>query len=203
MNKSRVLFVTLLAGVLAVLSVMAINESSAQQAAARAGVSRVAVCDVVRVFRNYDRAKELASQLNKRKTTIDAENEERGRAIEDIQAKLSRLNRGSEAYEEQFAKAQQLTIERQAWYQFQTAVAMREHHRLTRQMYGQILDAVAKVAEQQNIGMVLFQPAELPETEDTQQLMQLMQSRTILYADESADVTEDVLLMLNSAHTQN
>ncbi len=118
-------------------------------AADKPAAATVGVCDVVVVFNEYQRAKDLTLKLNERRDALRAENEKRGKAIDVLRTELEGLKAGSKEYEQRLNEVQRLTIERTAWLQFQESLIMRDHQRLTREMYEQILRMIQTVGEQQ------------------------------------------------------
>jgi len=173
------------------------KRSSAQDRPGAPATSRVAVCDIVQVFNNYTRATDLTAAMNKRRDSLKAENEKRGQAIEALRLELEGLVVGSKKYEAQFSEMQRLTIERDAWMRFQEAMVMRDHHRLTRDMYEEIIKTIGEVAKQRGIDIVLYYPRADIQSNNTKQLLQQIQARKVLFAADGVDLTDAVLMRLN------
>ena len=57
--------------------------------------------------------------------------------------------------------------------------------------------SVAQIAKEQGIQVVLFIEHRIPETQNSPELGQVMESRKVIYADPSADITEQVLKRMN------
>jgi len=179
---------------------LVLSQSSAQPASRPAPATRVAACDVVEVFNNYQRAKDLTARLEEKRKAITAENDQRKKAIDAVNMELSGLKEGSPEHEKRLGEMQRLEIERKAYLQFQEAVVMREHHRLTRDMYDQIRKVVAQVAREQGYQIVLYRERDEQPTESTPELLQLIERRKVLYCDDSVDVTAAVLGKLNQSY---
>jgi len=173
------------------------GRSSAQDRPTAPAMVKVGVCDVVEVFNNYTRADDLTATLNKRRDALKAENEKRGQAIEALRLELDGLIMGSKKYEAQFSEMQRLTIERDAWMRFQEAMVMRDHHRLTRDMYDEIIKTIGEVAKQRGFHVVLHRPRADVQSKNTRELLQQIQARQVLYAADSVDLTDVVLMKLN------
>lgn len=178
-----------------------LGNSLAEPVATTAGPTKVAVCDVVHVFNNYARATDLTNQLNEKRQTIQTEAEKKLRAVELVQMELEGLVEGSEQFETRLAEVQKLEIERQAWQQIKEASILREHHRLTREMYKQILEKVAQVAKARNVDLVMYRIRGELLSGNTQQLLQEIAQRRVLYAGEGMDLTEIILTSLNDDYT--
>ena len=172
----------------------------AQPARATVPATRVAVCDIVEVFDNYQRAKDLTAAMKGQAEKIQAENQKRGKAIDAIKMELDALNPSSKEYDKRLNDMERLAIERKAWLDYQTAKNMRNHHRLTLEMYQEIRAMVAQVAKEQRIQMVLHRNRSKVETRNTRELLQTIAARKVIYAGEECDMTESVLARLNQAY---
>lgn len=174
--------------------------SAIGQTAAPASPTRVAVCDIEEIYGNYSRATDLVAKLNQNREALRAENEERGRAISAIQMELEGLKEGSQEYQDRYNEVQRLTIERQAWLQFKEAVTLREHSRLTSQMYDEINQAVETIAKEAGYQIVLFKQRPELRGGETRDVLEQIRSRKVLYSDPSVDITQAVLTRLNDAY---
>jgi Skp family chaperone for outer membrane proteins len=159
--------------------------------------TRLAVCDLVDVFNNYQRAKDLTSQLNERRESIKAEADKRAKAIEALRMELEGLKQGSKEFEQRFNEVQRLTIERTAYLQFQDALAMRDHRNLTKEMYDEIMAMIGAVAKERGYEVVLARENEPLNMENTQEMLRQIGSRKVLYAASSVDLTESIMVRLN------
>ena len=178
-----------------------LNPLGAQPAApARPAGAQVGVCDVVVVFNEYQRAKDLTVRLNERRDALKAENDKRGKAIDVPRTELEGLKPGSKDYEQRLSEVQRLTIERSAWLQFQEALIMRDHQRLTREMYEQILKMIQGVAREQGFTLVVQRDKESMESQNTQELVQKIAARKVLYNDDGVDLTDTILARLNDQY---
>jgi Skp family chaperone for outer membrane proteins len=154
----------------------------------------------VEIFNNYARAEDLTAQLNERRQEIQAESEKRSQAIEGLQLEMEGLREGSEEYEQRFGEIQRMLVEREAWARYQEGMLMREHHRLTKEMYEQILDTIEKVSRERGFDVVLFHPRVEITSTNTQELLEQIQGRPVLYAAQGVDLTSEVLTRLNNAY---
>jgi Skp family chaperone for outer membrane proteins len=127
----------------------------------------------------------------------------RERPLEAVNLELEGLKEGSKAYERQFNKQALLAIERKTWLEMQQMLMLREHHRLTRDMYEQIRATIATVAKAKGYQIVLFRDQEELIAQNTAELVQEIARRKLLYASSEVDVTDDVLLRLNAEYRSN
>lgn len=165
-----------------------------------APAGRIAVCDVVEVFNNYQRAKDLTAKLNERRNAIKAESDKRSKAIEALQMELEGLKKGSEKYEQTFNEVQRLSIEHKAYLQYQDALALRDHQNLTKEMYEEITAMIARFAKERGFDVVVQREGAKLDAPNTTELLRQIYDRKLLYASEGVDLTEAVLLALNQAY---
>ncbi len=131
----------------ALLALTAIQAAAAQDASttqpagpgAAPQPATVAVCDMAAVFKNYDRANDLNKKLKSRVEELKAEAKKRGDEIDKIQNTIEELKPGSKESDAALDKMTKLTIERQAWINFQDELAKREDFRLTKDLYDDVL----------------------------------------------------------------
>ena len=168
----------------------------------RAVPTRVAVCNIAEVFNNYKRAKDLTARLDARRRRIKSENEKRSKAIESLQMELEGLKEGSKKYEQTFNEIQRLTIERQAWLQFEDSLAVRDHLRLTKEMYDEILAMVVATAKGKGLDLVLYREGKTPPTQNITELLRAIRARKVLYSADTIDITEETLRRINKTYTK-
>lgn len=158
------------------------------------------VCDVAEILNNYQKAKDLTADLNRQRDEIMAEARKRRDAIEEIQKELKGLNPDSKEYEQRFLEVQRLRINREAWLKFKTDKAIRDHGRLTREMYADAQKYVAVVAKRRGFKVVLYRRAGRLMGKNPTELLADIARRTLLYSDPAVDVTAEVLSAMNEAY---
>lgn len=168
----------------------------------RAVPTRVAVCDIAEVFNNYKRARDLTARLDARRRRIKSENEKRSKAIESLEEELKHLMKGSKKYEQTFNEIQRLTIERQAWLQFEDSLAVRNHLRLTKEMYDEILAMVVATAKGKGLDLVLYREGKTPPTQNITELLRAIRARKVLYSADTIDITKETLRRINETYTK-
>ena len=162
--------------------------------------TRVAVCDIVEVFDNYQRAKDLTQDLNDKSAKIKAENKQREKAIKAVQMEMENLKDGSPEYEKRLDQIQNMTIQRTAWLEFMTAKNMRNHHRLTKEMYNEMVAAVSQAAKELKCQVVFQRDRSKLQSNNTPELIRRISARKVIYAAAELDITEIVLGRLNMAY---
>ena len=196
---SGLILLALLAGAAGVAN-LAAQPAAAPRPTHITSATRLAVCDIVEVFDNYQRARDLTQQLEEKSRQIEAENGRREQAIRAIQAELQSLKPGSAEYEKRLDEIQKLTIDRKAWLDFETAKNMRNHHRLTKEMYEEIVAVVAQVAKELTCQLVIQRDRSQLKSENTPELIRRISALKVIYAAPEVDMTEVVLQRLNMAY---
>jgi Skp family chaperone for outer membrane proteins len=195
MTRSRVLVI----GIVAVAAGMFLwRESSAQPKPAMPAATKVAVCDIVKLFSNYERHKDLKQKFADRERANKLEDERRTKQIDSIDKELQGLLAGSKEYEARLAELTRLGIERETWIKYEKARDVRERMRAVEEMHKEILATVAAVAKEQGV-QVVFSSDESP-FDQTADIYRQVEARKALYVDPSIDLTDAVLARLNDAY---
>jgi Skp family chaperone for outer membrane proteins len=177
-----------------------LSSSLAQDRTLATGGTRTAVCDIVKIFDNYTRGKQLSKDFTERARKLQAEDQQRVKVIEELNRELEGLMPESKEYERRLSRAEKLTIDRKNWMQYQSRLAERDRLRLTKQMYDEIITMIGKIARQRGIQLVLYRRSQDQKAENMAQMLQQVELRKVVYASESVDLTDTVLLALNEAH---
>lgn len=174
-----------------------LTHSAAQTAPPTPATTKIAFCDLVAVFNDYQRAKDLTAKLKDARDATEAERQQREKRIEALRRELESYKRGSQQYERTVNELTRQGIELEAYMRFQEQLALREHRALTEEMYKEILGAVGRVAKANGVAIVMQREQEQLETRDTNAMLQQIYNRKVLYFAESLDITEAVLKLLN------
>ena len=188
-----------LTAVMTVLAGIAFLNRSGAQTAPAAQPTVVAVCDVVRVFNHYERASSLSTELEQRRQTLQAENQQRVQAMDNLRAELQNLQEGSEAYNSRTEELWKMSLEQEGWENTQKGMLGHWHHQTTQNMYDDIIAMIGAVAGESGIDIVLFEQKEEVPTENTTELVAQIARRKVLYNTPRVDITDQVLDRLNEA----
>lgn len=188
-----ILMATVLAGCVALF----LTHVGAQAPAAPRTTGKVAVCDVVTVFNNYQRAKDLSAEFTKKREKIAEEDKKRVEEIKRLEQVLDDLTPDSKQYEANLVKYEQLLIGREAWRRGKEAAAIRWHRTLTEQMYEEILEMVAAAAKQGGFDLILHKETVELASQTTAELLNKIAQRKVLYVNDAIDLTSMVLGRMN------
>jgi Skp family chaperone for outer membrane proteins len=197
MKRYRTMILIAAAAVLAAV----VLPNALAQTGGGASPTRVAVCDVISILRDYEKAKGVTAGLESLRDEIKEKDQQRQQEIESLQLELQSYRTDSEQFRQTRDKIERLAIERKAWLEYQKAVALREHHQQYREIYDEILNKVQQVAEQSGYDMVLFRSQQqLLPTQSTGQLLEEIERRKVLYSSARVDITPVVLESLNAEY---
>jgi len=204
MDKKLLLLATVVLAVMVLLAGMWDAQTSlAQSGAYSQRATAVGVCDVVEVFNNYQRAKDLTADFKVKRDSIQQQHDARSDAIEEKDKELQSLLEGSPEYEKQYRELRMMVNDAQVWAQTEESLAQREHLRLTTEMYDEILGMISVVSNEQGFDIILFRETRDTKADTMQDLLLQMQNRKVLYNNDDVDITDRVLNRLNMAYEAN
>ncbi len=197
MNRQNMTVV--LTGVAAgVASLWVATSLSAQSRGGSSGGARVAVVDVVRVFNEYQRQKDLTEEMNDLEGKLRTENQQRLTRIETMKAELDRLNLDDPTYATRARELVQVQIEYEVWAKAKQADMAREVGLWTDKIYREILKAAEELAKRDGYDLVLYRGQYQGGTLDPEGLKEQIRSNQVLYAAPSVDITVGLSDKLNA-----
>jgi Skp family chaperone for outer membrane proteins len=188
---------------IATLALVAIflGNSIAQTATAPAAAQaplKVLVCDIFRVFNQYQNDMDLSDQYNQKMQVLMIEDKKKQDKAETEEKGLTSLKEGSAEYIKQQEEVEQEKAEHQVWRQVQERGLTVWRIRETQRAYDQIVKTIAKVAKDRGAQLVMYLDTGMPKTNDLPELLQAIERRQVIYSDDSLDVTDEVLKILNA-----
>lgn len=197
MNRQSVT-VVLTGVVVGVASLWVAASLSAQSRGGASGGTRIAVVDVVRVFNEYQRQKDLTEEMNDLEGRLRAENQQRLTRIETMKAELDRLNLDDPTYATRARELVQVQIEYEVWAKAKQADMAREVGLWTDKIYREILKAAEELAKRDGYDIVLYRGQYQGGTLDPEGLKEQIRSNQVLYAAPSVDITVTLSDKLNA-----
>ena len=178
----------------ALLTAAAILLAASATAQSSGDATRVAVIDLQQVIEQCAQQKAFQQQNAAKGEELKTENERRRGELQSMLTQLEPLNPGSEPWLAKRDEIQEKQMSLQVWAQVAEQQANLERARQFATLYLAANDATAKVAQAQNIDLVL-QGGDLPDlmrlTPDA--LQSVAQSRKVIYAADTLDITQAVL----------
>lgn len=177
---------------------MLVTTPSAQ---AQTVVNKIAIVDAVRVFNQIQKTKDLRKQMETEGNALETERVARQTEIRDLQQRRDLLNPDAPEYARLNKDIVDKTITFKAWVEVQQLELGRRQKMKIKEIYDNIMESVQKVAEAKGIDIVFAQQnPELPdnlEQVNVDQLRILLGQRNVLFAKQTADISEAVITQMD------
>jgi Skp family chaperone for outer membrane proteins len=160
---------------------------------------RIAVCDMVKIYSNYQKAKDLRVRVEEGRRNFKSEDELRGKKIESITAEMKELKTGSKEYDTRVNELAKLTIERETLQKFEDNSNMREYYHMSEEIYTELQKVAAEVAKENGFHLVLNSDDTAP-SDDKPDLFARMERKKVLYSDPSLDITDAIVARMNQQY---
>lgn len=187
-----------------VISVIAGMSMMIGSLALAADAPNIAVANTARIFSEMQELKELQAKLSSERELLAGVNREKRQKLEALQAARDALKSDTPQYKEKNAELLKAAIEYETWSKLNQVNFEREQKLQMKSLFEKIEAAVAEVARQKKIALVITDHRpELPENLDAlnmDQLRGLINARTVLYAGENVDISNDVLALLDARY---
>jgi len=167
---------------------------------------RVAVASPSRIFNEMQERIDLRAKLDSERKLMEGMNNEKLQRIRQVQTTLQTLRPGTPQHRERSDELSRLSIEHRAWAEITDLSLQREQKSLIKSLYEKVEQATAEVAQQRGFHLVIAdQRQPLPEDLDrvnVEQLVNMINARTILYASPAIDISNDVLALLDKRYRE-
>jgi len=192
-----------LTGTIALLSLaLCFGQGAAQSPSPAAAGAKIAVCDVVGLFNAYERARDIRTELDLKEKQITATDEGLRKKIERLQEQLESLAVDSKEYESRLRELSKLTVERMVSKETEERLILQRRLRETEQMYREILDTIASVANERGFHVVIHREEMETASRSAGELLNKIASRKCLYWSPSIDITAEVMDRLNKKYRE-
>jgi len=159
-------------------------------------LNRVGVVSVRRVMRQSQRYETYGKEMAAEQDKINSEMAKMNQDVEAEQARLKAFKAGTQEFLDQF----KLVLDRQAKFQalqeYERQAASAKERQWNEQLFKEVLEATAKIAEQKGLGLVLERTEpDFPIPPDL--LLSTLSTYKVLYAKGCVDITPEVLAMVD------
>jgi Skp family chaperone for outer membrane proteins len=159
---------------------------------------RVASVDVVRVFNESQRQKDLFEELRALQEKLEAEHQTRKQRIDALQATLDVMDPADPSYPKKTQELLEEQINFKNWRDIKQAGMSREVGVWTARIYKEIVATTEQIAQAQGVDLVLYREEFAPPTFDPDQIRENIRARKVVYASPAVDMTQPVVDKLNS-----
>ncbi|MCC6239349.1 MAG: OmpH family outer membrane protein [Phycisphaerales bacterium] len=169
--------------------------------------SKIGVVDTARIFNEMKETQELQTKLQQdRDRLADEERQKRGH-IQALREARDQLKADSPQYQQRNEELLKASVEFEVWGRMMQASVQRQQKQQIARLFDKIEQAVTEVAKTHNMDLVLAQQAmELPDDLDkinVDQLKQLINERTVLYAADNLNISAEVITYLDAKYKGN
>jgi Skp family chaperone for outer membrane proteins len=196
LNMKRTWWMGLLAGVM--IGAVTFTAVSGLHAQGRSSSDCCVACiDVVRIFNEYDRQKDLTEEMRVKNQEMQDEEQRRRGRIDTLQATLDAMSDDDPAKAQRQRELLRMHIDYKNWGELMQAEMAREVGVWTTRVYDKIVTATEQIAPRQGFDLVLYK--EQPELIgfDPDAIRDQIRSRKLVYASDTVDITQIVLDELN------
>jgi len=162
----------------------------------------VACLDVVRIFTEYERQKDLTEEMRVVNQEMQDEEQRRRGQIDSLQATLDAMSPNDPTYVKRQRERLQMEIDYRTWGELMQADMAREIGLWTRRIYGEITNATAEFAQREGFDIVLYKDQPELIGFDPDAVRDQIRSRKLLYGSPTVDLTQLVLDKLNADYRQ-
>lgn len=170
-------------------------------ASSRASATAVAIVDLERVMLGLKEKDKRETEMKERITAFQTTMDDLKKQLDGLTKQLDMTPKENvaqvrEIKQKQIEIAAQAEARKQA---LQTLISL-ETGEILRSMYMKINGAVDRIAEKDGWDMVLLdnRSIKIPETVTDREINFIIQSRTVLHAANSVDITDDVITLMNN-----
>lgn len=202
---NRLAFVLLAGGAAALF--MSRSAHSADQPAAPAVPSSLSTPPVIatanpeKIAESIHEYQDMAAQMDLDRKSLTNTLNDKKNALTAMEQALSYLKTDSPQYAEQQDKLLKASIEYKAWGEETQLSLQRQQKTKIKNLFAEIEDAVAQVAQKDGINLVIAdQRVQIPDNLDNidvNALRQAIAQRTILYSDQSRDISGEVITLMD------
>lgn len=171
---------------------------------AQTTAGKIAICNPAKIFNEIQETQDLKAKLESEVKMLDGQRTERQLKIKDAQAARDQLKSDAPGWAERNQELLRLAIEFDVWQKAMQADLESQQKRQMKGLFDKITLAVAQVAQQKGIELVIAeQRPELPENMDQIQVNDLrarLTARNVLYNNPQVDISNEVIAAMDAAY---
>jgi len=162
----------------------------------------IGIANPEKIAESIHEYQDLVAQLDLDKKNFDSAATEKQNNVNSMKQALSFLKPDSQQYADQEDKLLKASIELEAWGKETELALQRDQKNKIKNLFLEIEDAIAQVAQKDGINLVIAdQRPKIPDNIDAidvNQLRALISQRTVLYSDQSRDISGEVITLLDN-----
>ncbi|MAO23001.1 MAG: hypothetical protein CMJ35_02835 [Phycisphaerae bacterium] len=165
--------------------------------------SAVAVVDIVTIFDQLQELTDLEARLEQSKNASQADLDEVANQLKTISADLEVMTRGTAEYKKKVKDAMELQAVLNARREALNQILSIERGNMTRLLYTKVSNAISRISDREGYDIVLFDDSQfiVPEDAPYQDVYRSIVTRSLLHRDDSIDITNQIVSLMNSEYT--
>jgi len=189
------------ASVAAALAVGLLIRTALAADAGSSGSPSIAIANIQKIVDSIHESQDIRSQADLDTKALKDQAVEKENNLKAMQAALGYLKSDSDQYADQQQKLVKASIEYKVWVQEEQLDLDRTQKTKMKALFDEIQDAIAQVAQKDGISLVIAdQRPQIPDNlEDVtiQELQARISQRTVLFSDQSRDISGEVITLLD------
>ena len=165
---------------------------------------KVGVCNPAKVFESMDERKVIEDKMKSDRDKAQAEVARKKQEVEDLQRQRNELRPESSIFQEKTNQMMEKAVQFEVWARLKQAEMDRTEKEQIKTLYEKIRDVCKEVATEKKLDLILAErKPELPanmEKYTADQIRQIISANDVLYANEKADITQEVILRINKKY---
>ena len=166
----------------------------------RGAMGPVATIDVVRIFNEYQRQKDLTEEMKLEQDKFISEGEARRQKVDAVNRELQAYSPDDPAYLVKQKDLFAMQIDNKNWAELKQAMMTGEVAVWTRKIYQEIVEKASRTAESRGFDVVLYRDEFPPPIRDPDEIRNIIRQRKLIYSNPAIDLTDEVLAALNAAY---
>jgi len=167
---------------------------------------KVAIANTARIFNDMQETKDLKEKLEARRQEVSNEENDRRTKIKAMQDNLHELKPDNPQYEKAQQDLDQAMADFDSWGKVVRLQAERDQKQTMVMLFNKIQAAVTQIAKEDQIDIVIAdQGPDIGDTEDLtfDQLRALINQKDVLYTSKRADISDEVLTLLDAQYAKD
>ena len=165
---------------------------------------KVGVCNPAKVFESMDERKVIEDKMKSDRDKAQADVARKKQEVEDLQRQRNELRPESSIFQEKTNQMMEKAVQFEVWARLKQAEMDRTEKEQIKTLYEKIRDVCKEVATEKKLDLILAErKPELPanmEKYTADQIRQIISANDVLYANEKADITQEVILRINKKY---
>lgn len=188
---------------IALLAILSMDFAASGQNA----VPKVAVADAARIFNEMQETTDLKQMLESERERFAGTLREKQQQLNDLKAQRDQLKPDAPQYQDRNRELLEASTKLEVWHKLTTADIMRNQKIRMMTLYDKVEQAVAELAAQRGIDLVISsQRLNVENLDDPQlsidQLRAVLNQRNVLFASKNVDLTADVIALLDAKYKE-